>query len=174
METPYIGLEHMPRKSIWLTEWETSNKVTSTKSWFQKGDVLFGKLRPYFHKVGLAQVKGICSTDILVIRARHERYRPWLLMTLSSDEIVSHATARSEGTRMPRAKWSDIASFRAAIPTEEEANRFREVAEPLIKRVEESAAESRTLAELRDTLLPQLMSGKLRVKDAEKIVEDNV
>ncbi|MFL1379378.1 restriction endonuclease subunit S [Nocardiopsis protaetiae] len=44
----------------------------------------------------------------------------------------------------------------------------------LEEKADAALAESRTLAELRDTLLPQLMSGKLRVKDAEKIVEDNV
>ncbi|WP_444962836.1 restriction endonuclease subunit S [Nocardiopsis sp. M1B1] len=44
----------------------------------------------------------------------------------------------------------------------------------LEEKADAALAESRTLTELRDTLLPQLMSGKLRVKDAEKIVEDNV
>jgi type I restriction enzyme S subunit len=41
-------------------------------------------------------------------------------------------------------------------------------------RAHQAAVESRTLAALRDTLLPQLMSGKLRVRDAERIVEDAV
>ena len=52
-DTPYIGLEHMPRQSIALTEWEGAGKVTSNKSVFKKGELLFGKLRPYFHKVGV-------------------------------------------------------------------------------------------------------------------------
>ena len=66
-ETLYIGLEHMPRRSIALTAWERAGKVTSNKSTFEKGEVLFGKLRPYFHKVGVAPINGVCSTDIVVI-----------------------------------------------------------------------------------------------------------
>lgn len=45
---PYIGLEHMPRGSIALLNWETSEKITSNKTLFNNGDILFGKLRPYF------------------------------------------------------------------------------------------------------------------------------
>ena len=57
-ETPYIGLEHMPRHSIALAAWERVGKVTSNKSIFKKGEILFGKLRPYFHKVGVAPING--------------------------------------------------------------------------------------------------------------------
>ena len=63
-DTHYIGLEHMPRRSIALGQWETAAKVTSNKSAFERGQILFGKLRPYFHKVGIAPLDGICSTDI--------------------------------------------------------------------------------------------------------------
>ncbi|MEY9211466.1 restriction endonuclease subunit S [Thermobifida halotolerans] len=170
----YIGLEHMPRKSIWLNSWGVASEVSSTKNLFRSGDLLFGRLRPYFHKVGLAQISGVCSTDIIVLRALKPEYRPWLLMALSSDEVIAHATARSDGTRMPRVKWADLAEFQIPWAGSVKVARFEEIAAPLIKRAECGAAESRTLAALRDTLLPQLMSGKLRVRDAERIVEDAV
>ncbi|MGW9437233.1 restriction endonuclease subunit S [Streptomyces sp. NPDC055607] len=173
-EEPYIGLEHMPRKSVWLSAWGQASEVGSTKNAFQSDDILFGKLRPYFHKVGLAQVDGVCSTDILAVRASRAECRAWLLMALSSDELVAHATARSDGTRMPRAKWADLAEFEVPWPGAEQVAYFEETATPLIDRVERGAAESRALARLRDTLIPQLMSGKLRVRDAERIVEDAV
>jgi type I restriction enzyme S subunit len=56
-DTPYIGLEHMPRRSISLTEWGSVEQVTSTKLRFREGEILFGKIRPYFHKVGIAMLK---------------------------------------------------------------------------------------------------------------------
>jgi type I restriction enzyme S subunit len=65
--TPYIALEHMPRRSISLTDWTTADAIESNKFEFHQGEILFGKLRPYFHKVGIAPVDGVCSTDILVI-----------------------------------------------------------------------------------------------------------
>ena len=73
-DTPYIGLEHMPRRSIALSEWEGASKISSNKSQFNKGEILFGKLRPYFHKVGAAPLDGICSTDILVIVPRAQNW----------------------------------------------------------------------------------------------------
>jgi type I restriction enzyme, S subunit len=65
--TPYIALDHMPRRCIALSDWDESADVASSKSAFMKGEILFGKLRPYFHKVGVAPFDGICSTDILVL-----------------------------------------------------------------------------------------------------------
>jgi type I restriction enzyme S subunit len=61
-ETAYIGLEHMPRRSIALSEAGTAEGLVSGKFWFRTNDVLFGKLRPYFHKVGVAGCDGVCST----------------------------------------------------------------------------------------------------------------
>jgi type I restriction enzyme S subunit len=47
--------------------------------------------------------------------------------------------------------------------------RFDELTEPLFHRIDSNRVESRTLAVLRDTLLPKLMSGELRVRDAENL-----
>ncbi len=69
--TPYIGLEHMPRRCITLSDWGHGDELESNKFEFERGEILFGKLRPYFHKVGVAPVDGVCSTDILVVRPKH-------------------------------------------------------------------------------------------------------
>ncbi|MFJ9802846.1 restriction endonuclease subunit S [Streptomyces wuyuanensis] len=169
----YIGLEHMPRRNMWLSNWESAAELASGKSAFRSGDVLFGKLRPYFHKVGLTLTSGVCSTDILVVRPANPTNLGWLLLALSSDDVVAHASAVGDGTRMPRAKWKDLAAYEVPWPGYERATHLNEVVRSLAARVQVSVTESRTLATLRDTLLPQLMSGRLRVKDAEKIVEDN-
>ncbi len=68
--TPYIGLQHMPQRSITLDSWGEAAEVSSGKSGFMEGEFLFGKLRPYFHKVGIAPLNGVCSTDILVVRPK--------------------------------------------------------------------------------------------------------
>lgn len=106
----YVGLEHLPRRHVWVHEWGRGADVTSNKSRFKKGDILFGKLRPYFHKVVIAPADGICSTDILVLRPR-DGFEKLALQALSSDEAIAHATNSSNGTRMPRTKWSDLRDF---------------------------------------------------------------
>ncbi|MFV2176414.1 restriction endonuclease subunit S [Actinomadura sp. LOL_016] len=156
---PYIALEHVPRRHMWLTTWTNASDVRSGKTRFAAGDVLFGKLRPYFHKVGLAFVDGVASTDILVVRPVEEAHRGWLLAALASDGAVAHAAAVSDGTRMPRAAWPDMARHEVPWPGDAAARRFTAAVEPLARRVEAAAAESKALASLRDALLPGLLDG---------------
>lgn len=61
--TPYIALEHMPQRSIALSDWGTADGLDSNKYEFKRGEILFGKLRPYFHKVGVAPVDGVCPAE---------------------------------------------------------------------------------------------------------------
>lgn len=159
---------------MWLPRWDTSSAVTSAKARFSAGDILFGKLRPYFHKVGLAPVDGVASTDILVVRPKNKHFRGWLLAALSSDEVVAHASAVGDGTRMPRAKWADLAKFEIPWPGEQKAQEFEWLTASLARKAESSISENRSLSRLRDTLLPKLVSGEIKIRDAEKVAEDAV
>jgi type I restriction enzyme S subunit len=169
-DTPYIGLEHMPRRRIALDQWEHAGKVSSGKSRFRRGQILFGKLRPYFHKVGVAPVDGVCSTDIIVAEPKKPCWMVLALGHLSSDALVKHADGSSTGTKMPRTNWRDLAAFEIAIPPEPIAARASALIEPIVQRMETGIHANRTLAALRDALLPKLISGELRIADAEKIV----
>ena len=171
VSTPYIALEHMPRGRIALSDWGTLDGVVSGKSVFEAGSILFGKLRPYFHKVGVAPVAGACSTDIIVIEPKSPMWFSFALMHASSDAFVAHADATSSGTKMPRASWRDLANYDVALPTEEEARELDVQVRPLIERIVHNVHESRTLSELRDALLPKLISGELRIRDVEATAE---
>lgn len=166
-ETPYVGLEHVPRRSIWLGESGTASEVNSGKSRFAEGDVLFGKLRPYFHKVVTAPFAGICSTDILVLRPNDRALAGFATVAVASDAVVAAVTSSSEGTRMPRASWKDLAAVEVAWPGHEAAAALSAHIDDIRRSILIVLAENRTLAAIRDALLPQLMSGKLRVRDLE-------
>jgi type I restriction enzyme, S subunit len=169
--TPYIGLEHMPRRCIALSDWGLADELESNKFEFKRGEILFGKLRPYFHKVGVAPLDGVCSTDILVVMPKEPAWFGFVLSHVSSVELVNHTDAASTGTKMPRTNWNDIARFEVALPPESLAAKFSELIQPLIGRIIANIHESRTLAALRDALLPKLLSGELRVPGAAKLVE---
>jgi type I restriction enzyme, S subunit len=169
--TPYIGLEHMPRQSIALNEWGLSGKVGSNKFAFRAGDILFGKLRPYFHKVGVAAIDGVCSTDILVIRPKDPEWFAFVLCHASSSEMVEFASAGSTGTKMPRTSWGELSRFEICLPPADVASAFNDKVQPLVQKIQANIHESRTLAEIRDTLLPRLMSGEIRIKEAAEIIE---
>jgi type I restriction enzyme S subunit len=163
LNTPYIALEHMPRRCIALGDWDDSADVASGKSAFKKGEILFGKLRPYFHKVGVAPFDGVCSTDILVLAPKSPEWFGFLLGHASSDELIQFTDLASTGTKMPRTNWSDISSFKVALPPKPIAAAFTRNMQPLIDRIHANLHQSRTLATLRDTLLPKLLSGELSV-----------
>lgn len=171
---PYIGLEHMPRRSISLWDWGFSSEVTSHKYVFDTGDILFGKLRPYFHKVGVAPVSGLCSTDVLVIRPVEKEYYSLTLITVSSTDFIDYADAGSTGTKMPRTSWKDMARYAVAIPPKELANFSDKIVRGLVETMLANIHEKTTLIEIRDLLLPKLLSGELRINQAEKIVAEAV
>jgi type I restriction enzyme S subunit len=170
-DTPYFGLEHMPRRSIALTDWDGAGKVTSGKLSFRRGDFLFGKLRPYFHKVGIAPVDGICSTDIVVLNARDRNAGAFVLTCISQDEFVAFTDRTSDGTKMPRTSWGRMERYSLCIPSPSALEAFNAVVEPMLERIISNIHESRSLAATRDFLLPKLMSGEIRVRNAEKAVE---
>ena len=169
--TPYIGLEHMPRRSIALDRWEGAGKVTSSKSLFRKGEFLFGKLRPYFHKVGIAPLDGICSTDIVVITPRTSELAAFTLARISSEEFVDYTDKTSTGTKMPRTGWKTMGQFNICLPPEQVTRAFQDLTQPLIEGVKANIHESRSLAQTRDLLLPKLMSGEIGLREVEKAVE---
>jgi len=169
--TPYIALEHMPRRCIALGAWDDSADVASGKSAFKKGEILFGKLRPYFHKVGVAPFDGVCSTDILVLAPKSSEWFGFLLGHASSDELIQFTDLASTGTKMPRTNWSDISSFKVALPPRLIAAAFTRIIQPMLDRVHANLHQSRTLATLRDNLLPKLLSGELSVAAASETME---
>jgi type I restriction enzyme, S subunit len=169
--TPYIALEHMPRRSIALSEWGVADGLESNKFMFKEGEVLFGKLRPYFHKVGIAPVAGVCSTDIVVVVPRTEAWFGFVLGHVSSTSFVDYTNAGSTGTKMPRTSWSEMARYPIVVPGEKVAEAFTKSSRVAVNRIVSSIHESRILADLRDTLLPKLISGELRIPVAEKLVD---
>ncbi|MCS1412282.1 MAG: hypothetical protein M2R45_05488 [Verrucomicrobia subdivision 3 bacterium] len=171
-DTPYIGLEHMPRRSIALTKWEGSGKVSSNKSVFKRGEFLFGKLRPYFHKIGFAPLDGICSTDIVVVAPKELHWSVFTLACLSSDDFVSYTDQTSTGTKMPRTSWKTMGQYEVSLPPEQIAGVFQHIAQPLLDRVGANTHENRTLVQTRDLLLPKLISGEIRIKDAEQLSKE--
>jgi type I restriction enzyme S subunit len=169
--TPYIGLADMPQGSIALGTWGFASDAMSAKTMFRAGDMLFGKLRPYFKKVGVAPVDGVCSSDVLVIRPKLQYWQSYILGVLTYDPFIKFVSTASTGTRMPRTSWQIMSSYKLAIPPMQKAVEFHEICESFIHRIMHNVQESRTLAELRDTLLPKLISGELRVPGAERVVE---
>ena len=163
-DTPYIGLEHMPRRSISLSNWGTAEQVTSSKHRFREGEILFGKIRPYFHKVGIAFVDGVASSDAIVIRPAEPTLRGFVLMTVSNDPFIAvTAQMMKEGSKMPRADWKQMQAYPAPLPPAGLLDSFESAIQPIVDQLKALAFTNQRLRIARDLLLPRLMSGEIAV-----------
>jgi restriction endonuclease S subunit len=126
-DVPYIGLEHILPENPKIAEYGRSSDVISTKNIFKAGDTLFGKLRPYLKKVALADLSGVCSTDIIPIRANQKADSLFLYYLLSSPKIIAKAVESSAGNVMPRASWSDLAGIEIELPPLPEQKKIAEI-----------------------------------------------
>lgn len=116
----YVGLEHIPRKIIVLNNHGTSKEVLSDKLRASKGDILFGKIRPYFHKVSVNPYDEIyCSGDALVFNAKQKELYGFILLTVFSEQFVNYAVKLSNGAKMPRAEWKDLKRYMVKLPDTE-------------------------------------------------------
>jgi type I restriction enzyme, S subunit len=166
----YVGLEHIPRRSLALDAWEEVQDLGSNKLAFRAGEVLFGKIRPYFHKVSVAPFDGVCSADTIVIRARKDVDRGLVIASVSSDEFVAYATATSNGSKMPRANWGVLSPWVVPYAPEPLRARFNECIGVLVTQQQQLVSKMHNLRRTRDLLLPRLMSGQIDLSSAEKAV----
>ena len=120
----------------------------------------------------VAPFNGVCSTDILVIRAKSPSYYGCMVVQLFSTDLVKYAERLSNGAKMPRIGWKDLAAYPVVVPPEQAAMSFTRIVEPLLTQLKTSVLEAKTLATLRDTLLPRLISGQLQLPKAESRIAE--
>ena len=110
---------------------------------------------------------------VMVVAPKGAEWFGFVLGHVSSVDFVEHSNAGSTGTKMPRTSWHDMARYEVALPPPLIAAAYSARVQSLIDRIVGSIHESRTLAAIRDTLLPKLICGELRVPDAERIFARN-
>lgn len=169
----YLGLEHINRKNLSITDYGTGSDIDSNKSEFQKGDILLGKLRPYFHKVGLPVKHGVCSTDILVIRPNDDYLFEYVTNIVYQENLIAHLTSCSSGTRMPRAKWQDVEQYKIAAPKDHSViKEFSRITKSLYERMALNCIGNSDLTKVRERLLPRLISGKIIFSDENQELKE--
>lgn len=165
-ETPAVGLEHMPRRRLTLDTWGHASELGSRKAQFAENDLLFGKIRPYFHKVCVAPFEGIGSTDVIVLRPLVGHWG-LAVSTAFSDSFVDIAAQTANGTKMPRANWTVMAEVRLAVPPAQLSTEFSSISRHSIGTGRELMRSNRRLASIRDLLLPKLVTGEIDVSSLD-------
>lgn len=135
IEYIYLGLEHIESNTGKITiNREFGRKILSTKNIFEKGDILYGKLRPYLNKVAEPSFSGICSTDIIVLKTDIPKILKYLLL---SEDLVKQTSDLMKGVSLPRIGIKDFLNQKISVPPLSEQQKI--VSE--IEKIEEQITE---------------------------------
>lgn len=154
----FVGLEWIEADNFQLQGFGLVANGTTFSKRFAKGDVLFGKRRAYLKKVAVADFDGICSGDILVIRAKAKKMLQGLLpYYISADAFIQHAVSTSAGSLSPRTKWKDLAELEVSIPDLKTQSTILEVLQQLDNTVNQLKQQKTTLKHLKQKLLNEIL-----------------
>lgn len=168
-ETTWVlDLEDIEKGTGRLVNKKRGTLTTSNKAKFCKGDVLYGKLRPYLNKVLIADEDGVCTTEIVpisVVTAKLPLLAEYLQSYLMSPFFLDYANKISYGVKMPRLGTKDAKAALIPVPPVEEQARIvakLEEAFAEIDRAEKAYEELQTLSEvLRSQILQKAIQGEL-------------
>ena len=159
----YIPIDCIPNHNMALTEISNIENAESSLQHFESGDILFGAMRVYFHKVILAPIQGVTRKTCFVIHAKKDILHNYLYSLLFSDTTINYANTISVGATMPYVRWNDFIRMQCLLPSEKILNDYNKIISSIFKRIMNSYEYLTNLTKQRDLLLPRLMSGKLEV-----------
>ena len=175
---PYLDMKNLPTQGH--SAEEVIDREFSSGTKFQNGDTLLARITPCLEngKTGYVDFLedgqvGWGSTEYIILSPKPPLPPQFGYLLARSDALRTHAIQNMTGTsgrqRVPSECFN---TFWLAVPPPDIAHRFDELTAPLMAKIKASSTESRTLATLRDTLLPKLLSGKLSVKASESLVDN--
>lgn len=129
----YVGLENMEKNGGRIS-FQTADEIRSTKNIFRIGDLLYGKLRPYLNKHGVAKFDGVCSTDILVFKANEQAEIEFINYFLSLPKFIEYAVANSKGINLPRVSEKIILRAEILLPPLQEQKEIIRLLDDLLSR----------------------------------------
>lgn len=167
-DLPYLPIDTLPMKTLSVKEFKSWEEAKSSLISFEQNDILLGAMRVYFHRVCLAPFEGITRTTCFVLRPKDKELHAYLTMKLFDEETINFANSTSKGTTMPYAVWENgLNRMKVVTSTKDVNKKFAEAVDGILQRIRDSLFENIYLQELRDILLPKLMSGEIRVTDLQ-------
>ncbi len=167
-----IDLGRMQSNSLSIYEYGLGSELSTSVCRFKKYDFLFGSIRPYFKKAVIAPFNGVSNTSVFVIRAKNISDSAFLYSHASSNEVFSKSIQYSKGTKMPTISWEDFSSFQFALPSENLRKAYYDFTINFFNKMLSNIEENTILSNIRNTLLPKLISGELQISNAQKFIDE--
>lgn len=161
-EQPTVDLSIMPTSSIAIEQTNSSSMFATNLYWMDEGDILFGSIRPYLKKAGIAPCNGVVAGTVHCFQVDDKHDYNFALFTLCGKNMFDYAVKVSKGTKMPVVSAEDILSYK--VPYSKEISRLFN-AFSIQKTICNNVKEIQQLTKLRDWLLPMLMNGQATVAD---------
>lgn len=166
-ERRYVPIDCLPPKSLALLEARPIEEAQSSLQLFEKGDILFGAMRPYFHKVVVAPFPGVTRTTCFVFKPVRPEWHAFATMTAFDEATVAYANAHSQGATIPYAVWDrSLSEMPLVLPSTEVLQQFETAVAPMLVRLAQSFFALGNLRRTRDLLLSRLLSGQIEVEAA--------
>ena len=164
-EDTYISTENMLENRGGVSR-ATSLPSVATVPSFKTGQILVSNIRPYFKKIWMAHFDGGRSPDVLAFEPTVPQSTEFLYNLMYQDAFFEFMTRTAKGAKMPRGDKDAIMGWRFPCPDEALMVYFAEKVRPHYEYINSLKSENDSLAKLRDTLLPKLLSGELSVANA--------
>ncbi|WP_408912585.1 restriction endonuclease subunit S [Caldifermentibacillus hisashii] len=165
----YVPIDTMPIKKLILNSYKSYKEAKSSLILFEKYDILIGAMRVYFHRVNLAPFRGVTRTTTFVLRSKSLEDISYNLLLLNMPSTISYADQSSIGSTIPYAVWEGgLGEMLLAQPPIEIRKKFNNVIFPLLEKMILNSQQNIRIQKIRDTLLPKLMSGEIRVPVEEE------
>lgn len=160
----YLPIDTIPVNTFALTATRPSEEAQSSLLAFYRDDIIIGAMRVYFHRVIIAPFDGITRSTCFVLTPKDPNYLAFGLLCCDQDKSIDFAQQSSKGSTMPYAVWDGgLGELEIAIPPQDIAFEFNRMIMPMIREIQKSYYETEILNNIRDTLLPKLMSGEIDV-----------
>ena len=161
----YISTENMLENRGGVSR-AASLPSVATVPRFKTGQILVSNIRPYFKKIWMACFDGGRSPDVLAFEPKVAQSTEFLYNLMYQEAFFEFMTRTAKGAKMPRGDKDAIMGWRFPCPDEALMVYFSEKVRAYYEYISSLKSENDSLAELRDTLLPKLLSGELSVADA--------
>lgn len=164
----YLPLDVMSAKAFLPDDHYDYQEAQSSLVTFEKGEIIFGAMRPYQHKVNIAPFNGITRTTCFVIKPKNEHVFSFLYLLLFQKTTIDYAMLISNGADRPYAVWNRaFERLNLLLPTEDLLLSFNNLIKPMLDKILSFYFINRTLEETKNELLPRLISGKISVEDLD-------
>lgn len=165
---PYLPIDVIPMRTFALTDFKPNAEAQSSLITFDKDDIIIGAMRVYFHRVVLAPCDGITRTTCFTLAPYNNEYFSFALLCCDQESSIDYAQSTSKGSTMPYAIWEGgLGDMEIIIPTPEIAKKFNEIVLPMLRQIQNSYFENNRLREIRNALLPRLMSDEVDVSNLD-------